>query len=299
MDNWRNFFQSSEQDIWRRIDKATGRTEIRKKVYGLRKHWSRRVGSFARKLSGEAVYILSVHVVYIPTSFQSSPLVSCISWMDLVDEWARTCQQSKPTANGKDQSGVAEEKEGLPSPPLDDGALLAGRTTSLEMSQFFDFMDDDRSAWSSPHSSNLSDDFDSPPDSRRENDSTASDTAQAAHLKIKNLERRRVDCIELTAQPKTSTLGLAVKPKAAGEIDDSEKLLLAKERLQRDTEKSVKVCASLGKSGSFLSHLNQETADRSSTRLHGSSEGWTEMCKASSGTSCKARQNRGWMNGRR
>ncbi|KAL3685251.1 hypothetical protein R1sor_003273 [Riccia sorocarpa] len=114
--------------------------------------------------------------------FSELALVSCSSWMDLVYEWVRTCQQSKLTANDgaikffqeKISLESLKEKEGLPSPPLDDGALLAGRTISLEMSQVgqvspllgFDFLDDDLSefpcgaaAWSSPHSSNLSDDF--------------------------------------------------------------------------------------------------------------------------------------------
>lgn len=45
---------------------------------------------------------------------------------------------------GSDSTGVDNGEEGLPSPPLDPGALLASaRTNSIEMSHFFDdFLDD-------------------------------------------------------------------------------------------------------------------------------------------------------------
>ena len=45
---------------------------------------------------------------------------------------------------GSDSTGVDNGDEGLPSPPLDPGALLAStRTNSIEMSHFlYDFLDD-------------------------------------------------------------------------------------------------------------------------------------------------------------
>ncbi|CAL9111369.1 unnamed protein product [Musa textilis] len=36
-----------------------------------------------------------------------------------------------------------EDEEGLPSPPLDEGALFATQTTSIQLSELFDGMDDD------------------------------------------------------------------------------------------------------------------------------------------------------------
>nr|XP_019068392.1 probable mediator of RNA polymerase II transcription subunit 26b [Solanum lycopersicum] len=40
-------------------------------------------------------------------------------------------------------SVVDQDEEGLPSPPLDDLAFFSAQTTSIELSQFFDGMDDD------------------------------------------------------------------------------------------------------------------------------------------------------------
>uniref|UniRef100_A0A2P2KTT6 Putative mediator of RNA polymerase II transcription subunit 26b n=1 Tax=Rhizophora mucronata TaxID=61149 RepID=A0A2P2KTT6_RHIMU len=47
------------------------------------------------------------------------------------------------TPESVNPSSVDEEEEGLPSPPLDEGAFFAAQTTSIELSQFFDGMDED------------------------------------------------------------------------------------------------------------------------------------------------------------
>ncbi|KAL2654244.1 hypothetical protein R1flu_022372 [Riccia fluitans] len=313
------------------------RTEIGKEVNGLRKHSSKRVRAFAKRIVR--------------------------SWKDLVDEWVKTCQQSHPTANGNDQSGFVEEEEGLPSPPLDEGALLAARTASLEMSQFFDFMDDDLSAAGSgpsPNSNNLSDDFGSLPDSRRKNgtdlryrsgspnqdhDSRALNGGASIH----KVDKHRPTAVESrpshnvrngvastnsfrkpptstngakptdgstvinrpanghsqqkpssdytkksdarpasnfsTTKPKmeTSKQGLAIKPRAAGEIDVSEKFLLAKRKLAEGYQQ-----------------INEAKKQRTVQALD-----LTDLPKGGPKSArppqahVKPGQNRGWTNGRR
>ncbi|KAL3686199.1 hypothetical protein R1sor_004221 [Riccia sorocarpa] len=315
------------------------RTEIGKEVNVLRKHSSRRVRAFAKKIVR--------------------------SWKDLVDEWVRTCQQPNPTAIGNDQSGVAEEEEGLPSPPLDEGALLAARTASLEMSQFFDFMDDDLSAAGSgpsPNSNNLSDDFGSQPDSRRKNDSTDQryragsppedhdSRAQKGGAGIHKVDKHRPTAVEskpshnnvrnsltsantfrkpptstngskpsdgnavsnrpangqsqekpradyskkpdarpasnLTSKPKleTSKSGPAIKPKAAGEIDVSEKFLLAKRKLAEGYQQ-----------------INEAKKQRTVQALDLTDlpKGGPKSARPPQAHHVKPGQNRGWMNGRR
>ncbi|OAE33318.1 hypothetical protein AXG93_1200s1800 [Marchantia polymorpha subsp. ruderalis] len=127
------------------------RTQIGKDINGFRKHSSRRVRAMAKRIVR--------------------------SWKELVDDWVKSTesQEPLPLSNGNYHPEMGEEEEGLPSPPLDAGALLAARTASLEMSHFFDFDDDDVSAGSGPSpptSNNLSDEFGSLPDTRRKNDNT-------------------------------------------------------------------------------------------------------------------------------
>ncbi|KAE8728923.1 putative helicase [Hibiscus syriacus] len=76
-------------------------------------------------------------------------------WKELVDEWVTatkavagvTPESLNPPVGDEDE--VEEEEEGLPSPPLDVGALFATQPTSMELSQFFDGMDDDGNPGSS------------------------------------------------------------------------------------------------------------------------------------------------------
>ncbi|KAJ9185072.1 hypothetical protein P3X46_004744 [Hevea brasiliensis] len=93
-------------------------TEIGKAVNSLRKHASKNIHILARSLID--------------------------GWKVLVDEW---CSATK--AFGGDEGtpesvnpSVVDEEEGLPSPPLDEGAFFATQTTGIELSQFFDGMDD-------------------------------------------------------------------------------------------------------------------------------------------------------------
>ncbi|OVA06215.1 Transcription elongation factor [Macleaya cordata] len=93
-------------------------TEIGKAVNGLRKHASKQIRHLARTLID--------------------------GWKILVDEWVCTTAAFKDSEGSPDSvkpSEVDEEEEGLPSPPLDEGAFLAP-PTSIELSQFFDGMDD-------------------------------------------------------------------------------------------------------------------------------------------------------------
>ncbi|KAL6530579.1 hypothetical protein OROMI_028468 [Orobanche minor] len=93
-------------------------TEIGKSVSALRKHRSGKVRNLVRTLLEE--------------------------WKIMVDLW---CDATTAIAGAEIQTesvktSVVEEEEGLPSPPLDEGAFFA-TPTSMELSQFFDGMDDD------------------------------------------------------------------------------------------------------------------------------------------------------------
>lgn len=101
-------------------------TEIGKAVNGLRKHGSKRIRHLARVLIME--------------------------WKEMVDVWVKATaavQGAEVTPDSKNKSAAVkeeddyEEEEGLPSPPLDEAAFFTTQPTSMELSQFFDGMDDD------------------------------------------------------------------------------------------------------------------------------------------------------------
>ncbi|XP_028102605.1 probable mediator of RNA polymerase II transcription subunit 26b isoform X2 [Camellia sinensis] len=93
-------------------------TEIGKSVNALRKHGSKQIRYLARTL---------IEV-----------------WKDMVDAWViatAAIADAEGTPESVNPSVVDEEEEGLPSPPLDEGAFLNNAT--IELSQFFDGIDDD------------------------------------------------------------------------------------------------------------------------------------------------------------
>ncbi|KAI3667102.1 hypothetical protein L6452_42148 [Arctium lappa] len=93
-------------------------TEIGKSVNALRKHASNDVRQIARSL---------IEV-----------------WKDMVDEWVNATTKiavSEATPESMNPS-VLDEEDGLPSPPLDDLSFLNPHSMSLELSEFFDGMDD-------------------------------------------------------------------------------------------------------------------------------------------------------------
>ncbi|GAB4843959.1 hypothetical protein Ancab_013923 [Ancistrocladus abbreviatus] len=92
-------------------------TEIGKAVNCLRRHGSKQIRHLARELIE--------------------------GWKAIVDEWVKTTEEiAEGTPDSVNPSTVDEdEEEGLPSPPLDEGAFFA--TQNIELSQIFDGMDDD------------------------------------------------------------------------------------------------------------------------------------------------------------
>ncbi|KAL0339796.1 UNVERIFIED_CONTAM: putative mediator of RNA polymerase II transcription subunitb [Sesamum radiatum] len=93
-------------------------TEIGKSVNSLRKHSSKEIRNLVRTLIED--------------------------WKVMVDSWvnATAAIAGAEIATESVKTSVVEEEEGLPSPPLDEGAFFA-TPTSMELSQFFDGMDDD------------------------------------------------------------------------------------------------------------------------------------------------------------
>ncbi|CAA0832866.1 Probable mediator of RNA polymerase II transcription subunit 26b [Striga hermonthica] len=93
-------------------------TEIGKSVNALRKHRSIEIRDLSRTLIN--------------------------NWKIMVDEWvnATTAIAGAEATTESVKTSAVEEDEGLPSPPLDEGAFFA-TPASMELSQFFDGMDDD------------------------------------------------------------------------------------------------------------------------------------------------------------
>ncbi|KAG8068707.1 hypothetical protein GUJ93_ZPchr0005g15227 [Zizania palustris] len=95
-------------------------TEIGRAVNGLRKHSSQQIRHLARTLIE--------------------------GWKVLVDEWVSTTNVAL-AGNSPDSSKTSvvddADDEGLPSPPLDEGAFFATQTTAIQLSEFFDEMDED------------------------------------------------------------------------------------------------------------------------------------------------------------
>ncbi|KAL8460067.1 hypothetical protein ACS0TY_031834 [Phlomoides rotata] len=87
-------------------------SEIGKSVNSLRKRKSKEIRNLARTLIED--------------------------WKVMVDEWVSATTAIAESA----KTSADEEEEGLPSPPLDEGAFFA-IPSSMELTQFFDGMDDD------------------------------------------------------------------------------------------------------------------------------------------------------------
>ncbi|XP_010552906.1 PREDICTED: probable mediator of RNA polymerase II transcription subunit 26b [Tarenaya hassleriana] len=93
-------------------------TEIGKAVNGLRKHGSDKIRHLAKTLIAE--------------------------WKELVDQWVNTTREIAGAGDTPESANpsVVDEEEGLPSPPMDEGALFATGHVGLELGQFFDGMED-------------------------------------------------------------------------------------------------------------------------------------------------------------
>ncbi|RYR05454.1 hypothetical protein Ahy_B06g085325 [Arachis hypogaea] len=66
-----------------------------------------------------------------------------LDWKEIVDEWVKaTAIVGSEGIPDSVNPSVVYEEEGLPSPPMDEGAFLVASTGSIELSQFFDGMID-------------------------------------------------------------------------------------------------------------------------------------------------------------
>ncbi|OWM73094.1 probable mediator of RNA polymerase II transcription subunit 26b [Punica granatum] len=107
------------------------------------------VGTLKETGIGKAVNRLRKH-----GSKDISSLVQTLisGWKAMVDDYYNTAPtvaepESTPDSvknpSTIDDDEEEEEEEGLPSPPMDEGAFFATQTGPIELSQFFDGMDDD------------------------------------------------------------------------------------------------------------------------------------------------------------
>ncbi|GAB2267115.1 hypothetical protein Dimus_002100 [Dionaea muscipula] len=90
-------------------------TEIGKAVKSLRKCESKEIRQLAKKLIE--------------------------GWKIMVDEWVKAAEAFTERTPESMNPSIVEDEEGLPSPPLDEGAFFPPQ--NMELSQFFDGMDDD------------------------------------------------------------------------------------------------------------------------------------------------------------
>ncbi|XP_074581443.1 putative mediator of RNA polymerase II transcription subunit 26b [Curcuma longa] len=91
-------------------------TAIGRAVSGVRKHNSKQIRHLARTLIE--------------------------GWKVLADEWV-SATAAIPDNSPDSINLPMEDEEGLPFPPLDEGALFATQTAPMQLSKFFDEMDDD------------------------------------------------------------------------------------------------------------------------------------------------------------
>lgn len=174
-------------------------TEIGKAVNGLRKHGSKQIRLIAKTLID--------------------------AWKHMVDEWVNavaaisggTPESVNPTPESVNPSVVdEEEEEGLPSPPLDEGALFATQTT-MELSQIFDGIDDD----GNPRNTlelNKKREFGRKPGSenydRKRNQQTLNETSV---LKDDKSQKRKQEAVIKQTKPSTSNFGPGRPPKLSSD----------------------------------------------------------------------------------
>ncbi|XP_074320536.1 putative mediator of RNA polymerase II transcription subunit 26b isoform X3 [Silene latifolia] len=90
-------------------------TEIGKAVNGIRRHSSKDIRHLARSLID--------------------------GWKVIVDEWVKSTQDLAGGTPDSINPSTVDEEEGLPSPPMDEGAFFS--TQPMDFDQIFDGMDDD------------------------------------------------------------------------------------------------------------------------------------------------------------
>ncbi|KAG2683646.1 hypothetical protein I3843_10G042200 [Carya illinoinensis] len=166
-------------------------TEIGKAVNRLRKHASKQIRQFARTLID--------------------------GWKDMVDEWVSATAPAvagigavSVGSGGTPDSvnpSVVDEYEGLPSPPL-DGLFFATQPTSIELSQFFDGMDDDGNPRNSGEFSKNRDYGRKPTQECQNNTKRKQQTPNVANVLAKDNKSHQVKKQEVVLKPnKPSTTG--------------------------------------------------------------------------------------------
>ncbi|KAK8672041.1 hypothetical protein V6N13_110417 [Hibiscus sabdariffa] len=125
-------------------------------------------------------------------------------WKELVGEWVTVTEAlAEGTPESMNPFVVDEvvEEEGLPSPPLDEGAFFAAQPTSMELSQFFDGMDDDGNPRSSAKFKRNRDSGRKP---SRDNENFLKgkkQTSSETNLVIKNDKSQQMKRLEPVAKP--------------------------------------------------------------------------------------------------
>ncbi|KAK8477645.1 hypothetical protein V6N13_042829 [Hibiscus sabdariffa] len=133
----------------------------------------------------------------------SPTFVDCRGWKELVGEWVTVTEAiSEGTPESMNPSVVDElVEEGLPSPPLDEGAFFAAQPTSMELSQFFDGMDDDGNPRSSAEFKRNRDSGRKPSRDNENISKGKKQTSSERNLVIKDDKSQQMKRVEPVAKP--------------------------------------------------------------------------------------------------
>ncbi|XP_022742485.1 probable mediator of RNA polymerase II transcription subunit 26b [Durio zibethinus] len=168
-------------------------------------------------------------------------------WKELVDEWVSA---TKAIAEGTPESvnpsvvdeeeveeEEEEEEEGLPSPPLDIGAFFATQPTSMELSQFFDGMDDDGNPRSSGEFIKSRDNGRKPSQENQKFSKQKQQTSSEANLRTKDDKSQQIKRQEPVAKPNnkpsSTNIGSGRPPKYNMEqkVNNESKLLQKSDKM--------------------------------------------------------------------
>ncbi|OAY68467.1 putative mediator of RNA polymerase II transcription subunit 26b [Ananas comosus] len=155
-------------------------TEIGKAVNGLKRHNSKQIRHLVRTLIEE--------------------------WKVLVDEWISATAAIADISPDSMNPSTLDEEEGLPFPPLDEGALLATQTTTIQLSKFFDEMDDDGNFSNHVEASD-----------KRENESRAQVMRQTKKQEAPNGQAKPQCIANKPIMPRKAEFELRRAPKVASE----------------------------------------------------------------------------------
>ncbi|OMO89531.1 hypothetical protein CCACVL1_07779 [Corchorus capsularis] len=173
-------------------------------------------------------------------------------WKELVDEWVNATKaitEGTPESANPSVVDEEEEEEGLPSPPLDIGAFFATQPTSMELSQFFDGMDDDENPRNSGEFIKNRDNRRKPSQENQNVSRRKQQTSSEANLRAKDersQQMKRQEHVAKPNKPPSTNIGSGRPPKHDMEqkaniepklLNKSDKMTIPKKPLSSQQDK--------------------------------------------------------------